>query len=533
MPEILIDQISGNCRQQEGQDTQQNDWFPVSFEQFEIRFHSRLRHQKDQPQRSEGTDEGGKVVPDRLRIASEKSKSFRHEPDEIDSAGTYDHSDDQQGDDSGNFDFPEEDGGDSHERYEDDEENIIVGGSKKGVKILPIGIGQGGSKLAQSIGLNNDCKSKCVYINTSTTDINGLELSGNEVTRKITINAKEGDYKTDSEGNVIKDAFGNPIPLEDIDGAGKDRQLSYEYFKRHVGEYVNELKKFTVEEAYDVILVCFSTAGGTGSGIGPRLTKVLSSLTILDEVEAKTGKRPLVFGIAELPELSASKEGSLSYENTLEALDEINEIVNPKDGGNGFARFILVNNGYAKSKYTERTKQLEAVNVATATYIKRYLSEFGVSRKATLDRSDRFNAMKVMGIHAFMSFDGNGNRVESPFIIPDGERVKRCCYEVPENAEVITSNVIASTGCGCDDTVHGFYESGNLNPIIAFHGFRNVSKIAEQYDKRLKQLRENQNRIETDNIYSATGLDDVASEKAKRAAEYGAAGAVGSVEDLF
>ena len=103
----------------------------------------------------------------------------------------------------------------------------------------------------------------------------------------------------------------------------------------------------------------------------------------------------------------------------------------------------------------------------------------------------------------------------------------------PENAEVITSNVIASTGCGCDDTVHGFYESGNLNPIIAFHGFRNVSKIAEQYDKRLKQLRENQNRIETDNIYSATGLDDVASEKAKRAAEYGAAGAVGSVEDLF
>ena len=419
------------------------------------------------------------------------------------------------------------------ENYLDDEETIITTGLKKGVKILPIGIGQGGSKLAQSIGLNNDCKSKCVYINTSTTDIEGLELTGNEVSRKITINARSGDYKKDAEGNILKDAFGNPIPLEDIDGAGKDRSLSYNYFKLHVGEYVSDLKKFVTEEPYDVVLVCFSTAGGTGSGIGPRLTKVLTSIGVLDEVEQKTGKRPLVFGVAELPELSASKEGSLSYENTLEALDEMNEIINPKDGTNGFARFILVNNGYAKSKYTERTKQLEAVNVSVATYIKRYLSEFGVSRKATLDRSDRFNAMKVMGLHAFMSFDGNGNRVESPFIIPDGERVKRCCYEVPENAEVITSNIIASTGSGCDDTVHGFYENGNLNPIIAFHGFRNVSKIAEQYDKRLKQLRENQNRIETDNIYSATGLDDVASEKAKRAQEYGAAGAAGSVEDLF
>ena len=72
-----------------------------------------------------------------------------------------------------------------------------------------------------------------------------------------------------------------------------------------------------------------------------------------------------------------------------------------------------------------------------------------------------------------------------------------------------------------------------MNPNIAFHGSRNVSKIAEQYDKRLKQLHENQTRIETDNIYSATGLNDVANEKARRDSEYGASGAVGSVEDLF
>ena len=413
----------------------------------------------------------------------------------------------------------------------DEEEEFFE--NKKGIKILPIGIGQGGSKLAQSIGLINDCKSRCVYINTSTSDIDGLELSGNEVTRTISIGRRKDDYKKDKDGNVLKDAAGNPIPIEEIDGAGKDRKVSYNYFKMHVGDYVNDLKKFLLEEPYDVIKLCFSTAGGTGSGIGPRLATVLTSINFLDEIEQKTGKRPIVYAYPELPELDSTKEGSISYENTLEALNELNKLINPADGSAPLIRVVFVNNNYGKSKYTEHSKQLEATNVAVATMIKRYLSEYGISRKGTLDRSDRLNAMKVMGIHSFMTFDGNGKRVDSPFVIPDGERVKRCCYEVPENTENLVSSVISSTGCGYDDIVHGFYESETLNPIIAFHGFRNVSKIAEQYDKRLKQLHENQTRIEADNIYSATGLDDVANEQKRRETEYGASGAVGTVEELF
>ena len=235
---------------------------------------------------------------------------------------------------------------------EDEEETLGSFGSKKGIKILPIGIGQGGSKLTQTIGIKNDCKSSCVYINTSTSDIDGLELTGNEVTRTISIGARKGDYKKDAEGNVLTDAAGNPIPIEEIDGAGKDRKVSYEYFKMHVADYVDQLKKYLFEEAHDIIFLSFSTAGGTGSGIGPKLTKVLSSINVLDEVERKTGKRPIVFGVAELPELDSSKEGSISYENTLEAINEINDIINPKDGGQPLARFIFVNNSYNKSKFS-------------------------------------------------------------------------------------------------------------------------------------------------------------------------------------
>ena len=51
---------------------------------------------------------------------------------------------------------------------EDEEETLGTLGTKKGIKILPIGTGQGGSKLTQTIGIKNVCKSSCVYINTST-----------------------------------------------------------------------------------------------------------------------------------------------------------------------------------------------------------------------------------------------------------------------------------------------------------------------------------------------------------------------------
>lgn len=408
----------------------------------------------------------------------------------------------------------------------DDEEGEIdefksVGFNKNPIKILPIGVGQGGTKLAHAIGLQNDCVSKCVFINTSKRDIAGLGL--NVDNRFISV----------GEGK--------------IDGSGKDRTVSFNYFKNKLNDYINELKKFIKEEAYDIIFICFSTAGGTGSGIGPKLTGALTSKGVLDEVTEATGKTPIVFGMAELPELSTS-EGNISYENTLEALEDIDKMVNPKDkDGNplennpGIARFFLINNGYGKSKYVERSNQLLQNNKVVARYIYRFLYEYGVSRISTLDRADRLNVLRTMGLHSFTSFGANERMTESPFFIPNGERVKRVVYEVMEEAEQVVNEVIASTGVIADDVIHGYWSNHiEVNhktaqiPIVGFHGFRNISKIAEQYDKRLKLNRENQNRIETDNIYASTGLDDVAAEKQRRAIEYGTAGAddASSVFDL-
>jgi len=415
------------------------------------------------------------------------------------------------------------------EILDDEEENIID--MKKKVRVLPVGIGQGGSKLAKAIGLAFGCESKCVYMNTSDTDIEGIKLDGGNVTRVISVCAHAGDYKTDVNGNPILDIDGKPIPLENIDGSGKNRGTSFSYFKLHNKEYIDRVKVFAYEEPYDIIFVSFSTAGGTGSGIGPKLTGILSSVSILDDIEKHTGKRPIVIGLPALPELSPT-EGNISYENTLEALEEIDKLVNPVDPVtkapklSSLARFVLINNSYGKSKETKRSDQLTNLNVAVAEYFKRYLLQYGTSRVSTLDCSDRMGALKTMGLHSFIGFNGDGNRIESPFFVPDGERVKRCCYEIPENAETTCNTIIANTGAICDDTIHGFFDTTEkFSPIIAFHGFRNVSKIAEQFDKRLKLNIENQKRIEKDNIYAATGLNNVATERARKAEEYGEHGA--------
>lgn len=391
------------------------------------------------------------------------------------------------------------------------------------VKILTIGVGQGGSKLAYQIGIECDCSQKCVFINTSKRDIEGLDLNATELSRFISV----GNGK--------------------LDGSGKNRHVSFDAFKGNLNLYIDEVKKYMKEDSYDLVLVCFSTAGGTGSGIGPKLTGALTSTGILNEVSSVTGKEPIVFGLAELPELSNS-EGNLSYENTLEALQDIDKLVNPKDKNGlpiatpGLARFFLINNGYGKGRYSQRSDQLIELNKLVAHSFNRILFEYGYSRIATLDRADRIGALTTMGLHSFEYLDsGNdGNIVGvTPFFMPDGERVKRCIYEVPENWEKQTKDIIDRTGAIIDDTIHGYYVStdtrnGAKVPIVGFHGFRNVSKIAEQYDRRLKLNRENQTRIESDNIFASTGLNDVEAEKKRRSVEYGSAGATdaSSVFDL-
>lgn len=391
----------------------------------------------------------------------------------------------------------------------DDAEDEDVKVTNFGFKVLTIGVGQGGSKLAKSIAIALDARKNCVFMNTSKIDLDGIDVNSSEL-------------------RVVK--IGN----EEIEGAGKDRRVADDILGKNRKEITDLMLKFANEDAYDFIFVVFSTAGGTGSGIGPKLTALMNTNQFIEPIREKHGKIPLVFGIAALPEISTN-EGNISYENTLECLEEINKFTDKN-----IARFFLINNGATvnlKAKYADRISHLSEINLTTATILKRYLTGFGTSSTSSLDRADRIGALTTMGIHAFEMIDADGSRIQTPFFFPDGERVRRVCYEVPEKMENQALQAIAASGALSDDIIHGLYdesapENSKLTPIIAYHGYKNVSKIAESYDKRLKLNRENAARIEKQNIYSATGLDDVAKEREVRNNEYGRHGA-DSIDDIF
>ena len=392
---------------------------------------------------------------------------------------------------------------------EDDQELIEKISGIIGNKALVINCGQGGSRLGSAISLKFKTTDSSIYINTSMKDITGIGALNNKRVIKL------GDNR--------------------VEGAGKDRTKGNEMLTESKEIVFNEIRNYLLETAYDFVFVVFSTSGGTGGGIGPKITALVNSDPMLNPVKEKYGYTPIVFGIAALPEI-CSEEGNISYKNTLLCLNDIKKFVINETG-----RYILVNNGFdiVNQRGQNRVSKLDSVNASVATVIYRYFTEYGISRISNYDRADRIGALSTMGLHSFLVLDGNGNRTAqlNPFFIPDGERVKRVCYEVPENMEKTVSSQIAQTGVISDDQIHGLYdleekENSGLIPVIGFHGFKNIDKISEQYEKRIKLNEENARRIEESNILSSTGLDSIDEIVEQNEKEYGSHGAK-SIDDIF
>jgi hypothetical protein len=394
------------------------------------------------------------------------------------------------------------------------------------LKVLSIGVGQGGSRLAHDIGLQFNTAKHCFFINTSEADIDGMKE----------IVAVDRSIKLGGAA---------------VEGSGKDRKVAEGILAGTFGTIILKLVSYVLEERFDIIFINFSTSGGTGSGMGPKLTALFDSLDFWNEVrKADTGKnpvygdfKPLVFGIAITPEISGF-EGNLSLENTLECLEDIDAMVNINESGS--TRYFLVSNGFFNIKSTDigkRTTQHQFINKAVASKLYRYLTQFAVGPAANYDRADRFSALQVLGLHSLGTLkpaQGNVNRAvkgPSPFLLPEGERVRRICYEVPEAFESDMLNHFTSNGLLADDIIHGYYNPGEesnvgLDPIIGYHGFRNVGRIAENFRNRLQQNIEKAKAAEAENRQNATGLDDIAKARAFREAEYGGQNAL-SFGDIF
>ncbi|PAD70702.1 hypothetical protein CHH83_02540 [Bacillus sp. 7586-K] len=103
------------------------------------------------------------------------------------------------------------------------------------------------------------------------------------------------------------------LKLLGMKGTGKQRELATQYMKDNWETTVEFIKRNMSKPSIDVIMIVFSTAGGSGSGVSPILIDILT-----EQMQDKT--------IIACPILPSENETLVNQINSLNALQELSEI---------------------------------------------------------------------------------------------------------------------------------------------------------------------------------------------------------------
>jgi len=321
------------------------------------------------------------------------------------------------------------------------------------IKVLPIGIGLGGSNYAKEIstklksqkGGKNSKYGEPIYVNICADELgmfNTALLNG-----KFHVGTMDG-------------------------GAGKNRDLALDTFadKFDYDKLIDLIRERVIEDDIDVVATCFTTGGGTGSGIGPALTNTLFNL-----MEQQTDiKYVSVIGFALLPSFD---EGITIHKNNLLALGEIETSF--LNGG----RYALVKNTGEGSSFNDRRT---TANKTSITLFMDYVTGSHQSKTGgVLDLNDKRVGLAYPGLHSFNRLR-ECNVDKSPFVEPGSNKVKHVMAEIPEeNCELYEEAVLAG--------VHLDYKFGYTSDevgVVAFHGFNSLRKETVAYRKRFDELKE-------------------------------------------
>jgi len=344
-----------------------------------------------------------------------------------------------------------------------------------------IGIGLGGSNIAQS--LHAKLGGEIGFINLSKQDLS--TVTGNY--------PKENVLLLDSNGY----------------GAGKNRAEGAKYFNRSI-DAIKDLGVRIASNA-ELLFVCASTSGGTGSGLIPRVTAYFYTEEFNDAINANRKTPIIVFTIAATPDFD---EGVKSMINTLDCLEDFSLMVEKKKIG----RFLLINNDYGRNEKTQAEKYAR-INEGVANILTRYLKMCGHSKEGVLDKADRIASLSVPGIHSFFYFDDSKGKHESPFIQPEGARVLQVATEIPEGTTF--AQYIDRFGLVVDDMIQGFYsKEENLIPIVHLAGFNNWGKLTERFRNQLELKKARSNETAEVNLTQGSGLNDIKEQKKFIESEY-------------
>lgn len=428
--------------------------------------------------------------------------------------------------------------------------------------VIIFAIGQGGANLANVIRNNNFNHASIYYINTAIQDLESYSQDNYHIHRIDSEELKQGTGKDSAfMFEMIKE---NPEIRSSLTVFAAQTILR----EMSIVETHNAEANVTIPNFNDMtIFTTFTSAGGTGSGVGPSLAFILNSQSFFDMCTKMAnsylkGYRPVdrcviqdekemsnlnsflsqrvnVFNICSLPSI---REGMQSMQNTLSCLNKINDICEKNLG-----RFFLTNVDSELQNKTDLLTTFENADRNVAQFIDRYFNWCGTSQYTNLDVKDRRNALKLPGLHSIIKIKKIDDRFEfiSPFYSPEGSRAKQLCSEIsdefhPRKTQHIDpiDDYIQATEMFYDDANRGWYskeqslkridqmlqqsDSNNilkndtvinnkeLNDFSVIHtaGFTGLSQITETYKTRYTQILKRNTRDEDKSNRIGTGLNE-------------------------
>ena len=206
-------------------------------------------------------------------------------------------------------------------------------------KMLLVALGQGGGNILDGI-LEKDKNYNSLFINSSILDITPL--------KNATINKNVYIYPGSG-------------------GSGRDRSKGKNLIEENSNSIVETLNKYPQSE---VIVILTSMAGGTGSG----------SLKTFIEITKKTFPSSVINLVAIMPSLS---EDELSFKNTLECWNDINEVID------------LIND----IKFIDNNKRetYNEINLESASLLNLSFNIMGTHRDGSIDINDSLRINSAIG----------------------------------------------------------------------------------------------------------------------------------------
>ena len=391
-------------------------------------------------------------------------------------------------------------------------------------RFVIIGNGQGGTSIAQTLASVLPNNPFLISINSSDQDLAQVNLPDNQ------------KFK---------------IGPENQSGSGKNRNRAKAYFKNfsstniyNTDEKLDALSTFIgyYEEVLfhptdqTVIFVCFSSDGGTGSGLGPMITASLSNYvnTVKEfriggktyEIDDVTGSvpRPVVVGLTPKCAVNA---GATNLQNTIECFVDIQKSIDASLGN----FFIADNNLPPDVKYKDTDEMYRIINARICSpFVKFFGIEMNSSIKC-MDLQDKINSLRIPGCSSFTTITKNN---QFGYVVPRSQSVTRAVMMLNHDVEDLgaeeksAKNLLNSVDVTSVDTTQVFFEVGQSGitadkvtkdlveaSMIGFFGFKSLNAIVED-------LRDNLHRTQVANDKKAsvvqehsTGFSSVANDAAE------------------